>query len=372
SNVGCAPFVLNSNNIQAISHPDRNAVYKWYANGQEIGTGIQFPGYTITQSEDTVTISLVVTSSLGCKEAEFSQDFITQSNLSASFVQDITEGCGPLDVVFTNTSSFISGASFLWDFGNGETSTSPNPGSVRFLPDPTGRDKVYTVTLTASSACSASEVFTATVLVKAAPLAVFSPDRTISCSPMQVTFSNTSLETSNTTYTFDFGDGSEPVIRTDRSSVTHTFLAIEEAQTFTITMTARNECGEHSSSHTVTVTPGTVQAELVVNSTDQRGCVPFTVPFYNNSSGASTYVYDFGDGTTLTTNSAPERVLHTYTNAGEYLVTLTASNGCSVVSTTETVTVLPQPEASFDILGQAFVSEALRFNNTSTGGDLLY
>jgi len=371
SNVGCAPFVLNSSNIQALAYPDRNAVYTWYADGVQIGTGIQFPGYVITQSEDTVNVRLVVSSSLGCQSAEFSQDFITQQGLVSSFIQDKTEGCGPLDVVFTNTSSPILGTSFLWDFGNGQTSTQASPGTVRFLPDPTGADKVYTVTLRASSACSAAEVYTSTVLVKAPPLAVFSPDRTISCSPMQVTFSNTSPETSNTTYTFDFGDGSAPLVRTDRSSVSHTFTATEEIKTYTITMTAKNECGEHSSSHTITVTPGTVRAELVVNSTDQQGCAPFTVPFYNNSFGGSTYYYDFGDRTQLTTRSAPQRIFHTYNTPGDYVVTLRASNGCSVVSTTETVTVLPGPQASFNIQEEAYVNNPLRFNNTSVG-DLLF
>uniref|UniRef100_UPI00333FCB67 PKD-like domain-containing protein n=1 Tax=Pseudopedobacter sp. TaxID=1936787 RepID=UPI00333FCB67 len=178
---GCAPFLLDNNNIKAVSYPDRNGNYIWYVDDIQIGTGINFPGYTINEGDDTVTVKLVVTSSLGCKQAEMSHDFITQKTLLSAFTQDKTEGCGPLDVNFTNTSSPMLNTTFFWDFGNGQTSAQIQPGTITFLPDPGGKDKLYTVTLTASSACSPAVVYTSTVLVRAKPLSVFSPDRTISC-----------------------------------------------------------------------------------------------------------------------------------------------------------------------------------------------
>ena len=50
---------------------------------------------------------------------------------------------------------------------------------------------------------------------------------------------------------------------------------------------------------------------------------PVTIQFINNSSGANSYLWDFGDGTT----STEENPQHEYAAFGEYQVTLTATRG---------------------------------------------
>jgi gliding motility-associated-like protein len=105
----------------------------------------------------------------------------------------------------------------------------------------------------------------------------------------------------------------------------------------------------------------------VVNSTDKIGCAPFTVPFQNNSGGADKFLYDFGDGTVLNTATVPETVDHVFTKAGIYTVTLTASNDCSTNSTTETITVLGQPEPSFvSDVALGYPGLEIHFANTTT------
>ena len=46
----------------------------------------------------------------------------------------------------------------------------------------------------------------------------------------------------------------------------------------------------------------------------------------NASTGATTYQFDFGDGTPAVTGQSP-LALHTYVAAGTYTVTLTVSDG---------------------------------------------
>lgn len=363
---GCAPFVINANNIRAVAYPDRNASYTWYADNVQIGTGITFPGYTIPASDQSVTIKLVTAPSQACQPDEFSHVFGTSQSVAASYTQSATQGCGPLIVNFVNTSTSLTNATFTWDFGNGVTSSQTMPAPVTFQPDPTGKDMTYTVTLTATTSCGSNSI-TSTVFVKAKPVSVFSPSKTVGCSPMLVTFSNTSPGETNT-YSYDFGDGSPLVTTTDKSSVQHTFLT-NVVKNFVVTMTAQNECGSDQSSYTIQVSPNTVTAELVVNADQKVGCAPFTVNFYNNSKGASSFIYDFGDGSTLVTRSAPEVVNHTFTTAGTYNVVLTASNGCSEITTSESITVLPQPIAAFsadNILGCPGL--VVQFRNTSTNG----
>ena len=58
--------------------------------------------------------------------------------------------------------------------------------------------------------------------------------------------------------------------------------------------------------------------------TPTNGPAPLTVTFANLSSGATNYVWDFGDGRILSTSSNTN-VTETYTNTGAYTVVLTAS-----------------------------------------------
>ncbi|MBL7765805.1 MAG: PKD domain-containing protein [Chitinophagaceae bacterium] len=67
------------------------------------------------------------------------------------------------------------------------------------------------------------------------------------------------------------------------------------------------------------------------------GCAPFTVAFVNTSASATTYLWNFGDGSPTTTQVSPS---HTYTTAGNYTVTLVASNPNGCTSSTDTTTLL--------------------------------
>ena len=360
---GCIPFVLDAQNIQVVLYPDRNATYTWYADDVVIGTSSSFPGYTITESNRSVTIKLVTTSSLGCTSATYSHAFSTEQNVSPSFTQSTTSGCGPLVVNFVNTSTSLTTGTFTWDFGNGQTSAQTMPSAVTFLPEATGKDTTYTITLTSITSCGTNSI-TSTVFVKAKPIAVFSPSRTTGCSPMRVTFSNTSPGSTNKYY-YDFGDGTL-LTANDRSDVEHTYIT-NVVRDYVVTMIAENDCGRDQKSYTIRVSPNTVLPELVVNANEKEGCAPFSVNFYNNSKGANVFVYDFGDGARLTTRSAPETVTHTFTTSGTFTVTLTASNGCSDTTTTETITVFAQPVVAFNAdLKLGCAGLAVKFTNTST------
>lgn len=346
SDRGCAPYQLP---ITTVPYPDRNATYTWYANNLLLpSTGSAFPGYEITSSNQLVTIKLVVTSSLGCTQDKFEHVFSSNQTVPASFTPVTTSDCGPLTVNFVNTSIQTAGATFRWDFGNGQRSPDANPQPVTFQPDPSGKDTTYIVTLYAETICGINST-TGTVFVKSGPRPVFSPSTTSGCSDLTVNFTNNSPLQAGTTYTFNFGDGTSPVQTTDRRSVTHIYRTMTNTQTFEATLTAQNECGIVTTTpYQIVVRPNTVVAELVVNGDQLRGCAPFTVTFDNNSTGATDFTVDFKDGTQPRQSIIfPERFTHTFTTPGTYEVILTATNGCSTRTTTETITVLPQPLADF-------------------------
>ena len=74
-------------------------------------------------------------------------------------------------------------------------------------------------------------------------------------------------------------------------------------------------------------TNGVPQAAFAANTTTSCSA-PLTVQFANTTTGATTYAWNFGDGTTSTT-AAPA---HTYTATGVYPVKLVATGTCSASS----------------------------------------
>lgn len=69
------------------------------------------------------------------------------------------------------------------------------------------------------------------------------------------------------------------------------------------------------------------------------GVAPLTVQFYDLSTNATSWAWDFGDGAT----STDQDPVHTYTTGGTFTVKLTASNSGSsdVLTSTDLITVLP-------------------------------
>ncbi len=361
--LGCIPYKLDATNIKAKAAPG-NATYTWFADGVQFGSGLTFPGYTITQDNQQVVIKLLVTSKFGCPDASFSHTFTTIKEVSASFSQDQTKGCGPLTVTFNNTSNPKDQATYTWNFGNGQTSTLINPTPITYQPRTDGKDTTFVITLKALTACGI-RTFTSTVLVRPKPISIFTPDRTIGCSPFTVNFNNTSPGINNT-YTFDFGDG-QTLVTHDNQSVIHTYVSTT-SKTFVVKMTAQNECGISVTQYNIRISPNSVLPQLVVNGDQKAGCAPWTVQFYNNTKGGTYFTYDFGDGTTQSSQSAPEVVTHTFLKSGTFNVKLSATNGCSDTATYQQILVYPQPAANFTSDVQNGCTQlTVNFKNTTPG-----
>ena len=98
---------------------------------------------------------------------------------------------------------------------------------------------------------------------------------------------------------------------------------------------------------------------------------PATITFVNNSTNATSYSWDFGDGTT----SAELNPMHTYSTAGSYTVTLTAKNEDGVSTTSKTIKIeasapiIPMPVSSFTITGGKVAPTSITFTSTSTNAD---
>lgn len=191
------------------------------------------------------------------------------------------------------------------------------------------------------------------------------------CAPFNLVISNLNSRALVSTYAVDFGDGSTIETYNDTRDIRHTYQNdTKQPKIFYITITTRNECGESiSRPYEIRVQPQTVFSKLVLDATQTFGCAPFVVNFTaaNQSTGANLYTWDFGDGSpTRQTRAVNENLNHTYSTTGTYMVTLTATNGCSTVSTSEEITVYPQVGANFSIdKPQDCVGSEFTFSNLS-------
>jgi|LAHU01.1.fsa_nt_gb PKD repeat protein len=135
----------------------------------------------------------------------------------ADFIAVPQSGIYPLTVQFTDTSTGNPN-SWSWEFGDGQTSTVQNPTHVYTSIG------AYTVTLTVSRAgLSDTEQKTNFIFVNTPPrplraningkTSFFSVDRIVGTAPFTATFyPYPSRLQKETTYTWDFGDGSAPAV----------------------------------------------------------------------------------------------------------------------------------------------------------------
>ncbi len=152
----------------------------------------------------------------------------------------------------------------------------------------------------------------------ASVVAKFTGTPTIGLAPLDVTFTDESTGTDpNTTYLWDFGDKSSS---TERNPV-HQYDGIGS---FTVTLTV-------TKAGTTDVEPREGYIDVVApvaadfTATPLTGPVPLDVTFTDSSTGtdpATTYVWDFGDGTAGSTERNP---VHQYDRTGLYNVKLTVT-----------------------------------------------
>lgn len=242
----------------------------------------------------TVTLTAQNTGS-GCSDV-ITHDITINPLPTPSFTADVTTGCAPLAVNFTNTSG--AGTTFDWDFGNGNTFTGANPPQQQYTADGS-----YTVSLTMTDAngCTATTTMTNMITVSA-PIVQFTMDQYNGCEPLTVQFTDGSVEPDPlgdplVTWIWDFGDGSP--LFSGQNPPPHDYS--EGVYSVTLTVITQNGC-QASATYTDTIQVGSI-ANVNFSVTPQTDCAKNPFDFidlttFNGTPGQGevTYSWDFGDG----------------------------------------------------------------------------
>lgn len=303
-------FVVNQNttgcvqfNVQFTNTSVGATSYLWdFGNGNTSANANPSHNYSVP---GVYTVTLNATAN-GCTKSYSVPNLITANIAVADFSQTPTAGCMPLTVTFTDMS--VNAVSWSWSFGDGNTSTLQNPVHT-YTTMPAG-----TVTLTIVDVNGCTRTKNRPVPVPVVP--VIAVDDSSGCRPLQIQFST---PTNAASYFWDFGDGNTSTVR----NPSHLY---SQAGSYTVTLT----CVLASGCSTTTVKPDFIEVIAPVSdfmTPTVSVCAPSLVSFVNQSSGAVSWLWHFGDGTT----SANENPSHIYHIPGTYTVTLISytAEGCS-------------------------------------------
>ena len=299
-------------------------------------------------SEGTYTVSLTTGGGTGTKQGSRTIAVASMSVLAASFTFSPAFPTTGQAIQFADTSTG-SPTSWLWNFGDGTTSSAQNPSHAYAAAGS------KTVTLTITSATS-SNTSTRTISV-ATPLAAslsFSPAAPTAGQAVQFTDASTGAPTS---WLWNFGDGTTSAVQ----NPSHAYAA---AGSKTVTLTVTNATGSNSASRTFSVSASLTASFTFSPASPVAGQ---SVQFTDASTGSPTaWSWSFGDGGTSTARNPS----HAFASAGTYTVRLTASNGSgqSEVSLAVTVTASNTVTASFGFSPSApAAGDTVQFTDSSTG-----
>ena len=245
---------------------------------------------------------------------------------TADFTADVTSGDAPLTVNFTDL-SLDTVNTWLWDFGDGNTSGIQHPQHIYNDPG------LYTVSLTVTGT-GGSDTHTKTDYISvqyAAPTADFIGTPTSGLPPLTVSFTDMSADSVNT-WLWNFGDGGT-------STMTNPVYQYLNSGSFTVSLTVGGPGGSdiETKPNYITVSNVAPQADFSGNPTS--GYFPLQVNFTDLTTGVvNAWKWYFGDGTIMTTQNP----VHTYSNSGNYTVSLksTGPGGSDSIAKVNYITVL--------------------------------
>ncbi len=319
----------------------------------------------IYKNAGNYSVSLTIT---GAKEADTKtiEAFIKVAAPDApvaGFSSLANKGFVPLDVQFADkTTGKIK--SWLWDFGDGNTSVEQNPAHIY----KTAGDFNVTLTVEGDDGATTKELknnFISVLTKESGGIqADFNVDIKEGRAPMNVQFNDLSFGDDIVSWSWNFGDGKTSIEQNPGYLYEKTgiySISLEIANSFKDTHTTVKQ-------EFITILPADSPV-ADFNFIGSGGVAPFTTQFVDTSSGAfSEWLWDFGDGNT----GSEKDPIHIYTEPGVYSVKLTVKgdNGVGFIEKDEIIHVGSPSKINVNFTGIPVKGEiplTVQFNDLSTG-----
>jgi gliding motility-associated-like protein len=266
-------------------------------------------------------VRLIVTNRSGCTDTLQRDSLIRIVRPTISFPGLPQRGCIPYGVNFTASINTLDAVtSYLWNFGDGNTSTVASPSHVYTA------QGSYTVslTITTSTGCTETATVGGAITVGRKPVINFTAVPNPVCAFQQVQFTDLTNEANE--WVWQFGDGSS-------STQQNPIHAYNDTGRFNVTLIATNfGCPDTLRRDTfIRVKPPIARFYFQTNCDNRR-----QFAFRDSSIGATSWLWDFGDGTT----STQQHPVHVFPAFGTYNIRLTVMNDTCSHSTTQSIQVV--------------------------------
>ncbi|MEI7856202.1 MAG: PKD domain-containing protein [Methanomicrobiales archaeon] len=331
-----APTSVNVGETIAFTDKSSNSPNQWaWDFGDTKTLTTQNPSYAY-QLKGIYTVSLTATNDNG-KDTETKVSYINVGmGPQADFrvvIAPFELNKVPMTVTFVDQSARLP-TSWVWTFGDGQTSAEQNPVHIYT------KEGSYNVGLTVRNNFGAdTKVMTGIVTVGKGPAVDFTADKTTVGVGRLVSFTDLSGN-SPTTWVWEFGDGSVGM----GSKPDHVY---QKTGVYDVTLTASNPAVSNSRTKNQYITVLNIpRADFTADKT--RGGAPMNVLFMDQSIGEPTvWNWDFGDGA----KSTEKNPNHIYTSLGSYTVSLTVSNvnGQDTTSKAGFIVTTLAPVANFKV-----------------------
>ncbi len=326
-----SPITVCSNatvSVPAFTSTPAGASFTWINSNTTIGLAASgsgniasFTGLNPGSGSNAATITIIPTLS-GCIGTPATFAITVDSPPVANAGNDVTM-CVNAPGANQIGQTPVAGVSYSW---------SPTTGlSNAAIANPTFDGTVagvtnYTLTASVGSCSTTDNVM---VTLYALPVITFNSDITSGCNPQEITFNNTTANSSNCTWDFE-GIGTQNTCGTVIQNYTS-----DGVFDVSLTVTDLNGCvNTLLNSDMITIFPQPV-ASFNATPTELSTYNPF-VSTDNNSTNATNYFWEFGDG--FTSNAFNPS--HTYPDrAGTYVIKLYATNGICIDSAEVTIEV---------------------------------
>jgi gliding motility-associated-like protein len=259
------------------------------------------------------SVKLTVTDNRGCKDSKTIRDTVIVTAPKVGFLADSIY-CPAVNLQFNDTSSGRN-LKYLWNFGNGSTSTLQNPTQAY-----AGGDASYSISLkiTDEFGCSDSVTKASYIKIRSPKAAFTALDTTSLCPPLETRFT---LEAKDyASYYWDFGDG------TSQSTVPNPRHFYNGFNVYTATLVAvgYGGCVDSATHHVTLSDPNSTRLTY----TPLEACNTLTAAFDLKPPPYSRYVFYYGDG--LTNTSQDSSFSHFYRGPAFFYpsIFLTDSSGC--------------------------------------------
>lgn len=331
---GCRPFTVNFSDSTIFGAPITSWTWDF---GDGNNSNLQNPTHTYT-STGNYTVQLTVTDIDGCTRTFTRNNYILVTEPVAHFGVSDSIACLGFSISFSDSSSGV-GLAYLWDFGDGNTSTQQNPSHTY------AANGNYTVTLTVTDVNGCDSTVADSNVIQIIPVtAGFTAAPTsASCPPLLVNFTDTSLFSINS-WTWDFGDGTGSTLQ----NPSHVYAT---AGSFDVNLIVTNTQGCIDTLNM----PGLINIAGPNGSfvfDPDTGCTPQLVNFNATATNTAVYTWDFGDGNVGITTA--DSVQHTYTQTGVFHPVLILDDGLGCTFTvihpdSIEIDTVPFPEFSSNV-----------------------